>query len=88
MPDLLPFLDAVDRARPTDELPSPDACRALRQRAGMPLRHVAVALGIDPATLSAWERGTHVPRRRKHEWRKVIAVLQERVEDAVDTKPA
>jgi len=80
MPDLLSFLDAVDRARPVEELPPPAVCRRLRQEAGLPLHHVAVALGAEPSTIATWERGLSRPRvQSANEWRKVIAVLQARV---------
>jgi DNA-binding transcriptional regulator YiaG len=37
--------------------------RAVREQAGLSLRDVAQAVGVDAATLSRWETGRSMPRR-------------------------
>lgn len=46
------------------DLPSPAVARALREAAGISLRELARELGVDPTTLSRWERGLARPGRR------------------------
>lgn len=44
-------------------LPPPAYRRAVRRSAGLTLNDVAAALGVDPMTISRWERGLAVPWR-------------------------
>jgi transcriptional regulator with XRE-family HTH domain len=44
------------------ELPEPDARRMIRRQAGLTIVDVARVLGVDPSTISRWERGVVPPR--------------------------
>ncbi len=45
------------------QLPSPARRRSIRVSAGVSLRDVAAALGVNPMTVLRWERGDVEPRR-------------------------
>jgi DNA-binding transcriptional regulator YiaG len=48
--------------------------RRIRERAGLSLREVADAVGVDPTTLARWEHDRSVPRSRAAQrWADVIA---------------
>lgn len=40
----------------------PDRARAVRLAAGISVRQLAQAIGVQPSTLSRWERGLRRPR--------------------------
>jgi transcriptional regulator with XRE-family HTH domain len=51
-------------ARARTALPAPECRRRIRRDAGLTLDEIAAALGVHPATVSAWELGTRTPGRR------------------------
>jgi DNA-binding transcriptional regulator YiaG len=56
-------IDAVmERVRVRRMLPSPDALRVIRQKAGLSQGDVAAVLGVERVTVSTWETGRHTPR--------------------------
>jgi transcriptional regulator with XRE-family HTH domain len=54
--------DALRRARVRRRLPPPPARRQIRQRADLTQRDLAVAVGVDRATVARWEAGDREPR--------------------------
>jgi transcriptional regulator with XRE-family HTH domain len=59
-------MDALDaalaRGRARRRLPSPEARRLLRERAGVSQRDVATALGVTREAVAQWESGRRSPR--------------------------
>lgn len=55
-------LDALTRVR---RLASSGAARAIRIGAGASIREVAAVVGVSPATVHRWERGSRAPRGEK-----------------------
>ncbi|MER5647311.1 helix-turn-helix transcriptional regulator [Streptosporangium sp. NPDC002524] len=58
--DREPIQGLAARARAA-QLPPPNECQQIRQRARVSLREMASALGVTAMTLSRWERGQAVP---------------------------
>lgn len=58
------FRTLRERVETLRALPTPAVCRSLREAAGVGLRELARELGVDPSTLSRWERGLARPGRR------------------------
>ena len=54
----------LEQARQRRSLPPPAVRRVLREQAGLSQHDVALALGIDRATVSRYESGQRAPRRR------------------------
>lgn len=55
-------LDTLTRVR---RLASSGAARAIRIGAGASIREVAAVVGVSPATVLRWERGSRAPRGEK-----------------------
>jgi transcriptional regulator with XRE-family HTH domain len=56
-------LTALLAARRSERrLPDPDACRLIRERAGLTQRELAGVIGVSRATVSRWESGRRIPR--------------------------
>jgi transcriptional regulator with XRE-family HTH domain len=52
--------------------------RQLREQAGLSVRQVAKDIGVDPTTLSRWERGQSRPRAdAARKWMQVCAAISE-----------
>ena len=47
-------------------LPSPERCRAIRERAGITQALLAEELGVTRQAVSAWEAGRAAPHNSKH----------------------
>jgi transcriptional regulator with XRE-family HTH domain len=64
-------------------LPTPDACRLIRQAAGLSQQDVAEILGVNKRTVIRWERGLGSPARRTNAiaYAQLMAKLAERVAD-------
>jgi DNA-binding XRE family transcriptional regulator len=64
-------------------LPSPAKRKSIRKAAGVTLREVAAALGVDPMTVWRWEqggkRGTNPNRERAVRYRALLAALEEAI---------
>jgi DNA-binding XRE family transcriptional regulator len=56
-----PLVVLVEKVR-LARLPSPARRREIRERAGVSLRRMAAALGVDPMSAARWERGDVTPR--------------------------
>jgi DNA-binding transcriptional regulator YiaG len=52
---------ALRKARAARSLPSPGACRAIREAAGLSLRDMGAALGTTHTNIWYWEQGRHRP---------------------------
>ena len=53
---------AIARGRARRRLPSPEARRVLRERAGVTQQDVAAAVGVTREAVSQWEAGRRDPR--------------------------
>lgn len=64
------------------------AGRALREASGISLRELARVVGVDPSTLSCWERGLFGPRRHDAAVRyaETLAVIEEELALASKTR--
>jgi transcriptional regulator with XRE-family HTH domain len=72
MPDLVKIANARDHA-------VSGAGRLIRLSAGISLREMARAIGVDPSTLLKWERGEHRPTGAAAErWVDELILLAER----------
>jgi DNA-binding transcriptional regulator YiaG len=60
-PEVTSPADVLRKAREKKAIPSPRACRAIRQAAGVSLRDVGRALGCSYSTVSLWESGRNRP---------------------------
>ncbi|WP_033338946.1 helix-turn-helix domain-containing protein [Catenuloplanes japonicus] len=60
-PESPPLVETIRATR----LPPPSECRAIRQRSGATLAEVAAEVGVDPMTISRWERGLNKPNRAR-----------------------
>ena len=54
-------LEARDRGRLRNSLPTPEECRAIRLAASLSVREFAAALGVSSAVLGDWETGRRRP---------------------------
>lgn len=54
---------AVESAVPVVALPEPEACRLLREQAGLSLADASALCGVDKSTVARWEAGQATPRR-------------------------
>jgi DNA-binding transcriptional regulator YiaG len=52
---------ALQKARAVRALPSPAACRAIREAAGLSLREMGAALDTTHTNIWYWEHGRHRP---------------------------
>lgn len=68
------------RIQEQQDLPSPDACRQMREACGLSTSDIAVALGVTAQAVRQWERGERAPRgdtRRRYV--EAVRVLRETV---------
>jgi transcriptional regulator with XRE-family HTH domain len=57
-------------------LPRPSERRRIREKAGLSLREIGAALGVDAVTVLRWERGAQPRRDRALAYRELLDALE------------